>query len=62
MSHFSNVFLIVIDSLRFDHLDCSGYLREISPDETLFHYKSDPQKVSFDEYLLNQLKGLGYIE
>jgi len=31
MSHFSNVFLVVIDSLRFDHLGCYGYLRETSP-------------------------------
>ena len=30
MSHFSNVFLIVIDSLRFDHVDCYGYHRETS--------------------------------
>ena len=31
MSHFSNVFLIVIDSLPFDHLDCNGYHCETSP-------------------------------
>jgi len=31
MSHFSNIFLIVIDSLRFDHLGCYGYHRETSP-------------------------------
>jgi arylsulfatase A-like enzyme len=31
MSHFSNVFLVVIDSLRFDHLGCYGYHRETSP-------------------------------
>jgi choline-sulfatase len=31
MSYFSNIFLIVIDSLRFDHLGCYGYHRETSP-------------------------------
>ena len=31
MSRLCNVFLIVIDSLRFDNLGCYGYHREISP-------------------------------
>ncbi|WAC06414.1 MAG: sulfatase [Thermodesulfobacteriota bacterium] len=31
MSSFSNVFLVVIDALRFDRLGCYGYQRETSP-------------------------------
>ena len=31
-------------------------------DETPFHYKPTPKKVSFDEDLLKRLRDLGYIE
>jgi arylsulfatase A-like enzyme len=44
--------------------DLQNHVQKIlqSPDETPFHYKSTPHKVSLDEDLLKRLIGLGYIE
>jgi hypothetical protein len=44
--------------------DLQNHVKKIlqSPDETPFHYKSAPKKVSLDEDLLKRLRGLGYIE